>query len=171
MTTPLRHALPTDRLPHGWQVISVLLLVGALFSLGWALSQAGLLDLAATGIAFFTTTLVRQMGVSITSRAPKEFEGSARLIDQVRSDFALWLAHRTLLSHALLAVGYTILFLLLRAATSAILTVIASPWIALAAGLALAAAVASPLLIRSLGETLAGRSGRAETAEEVNTDD
>lgn len=179
MSTPLRRALPTDNLPHGWQVGATMLLVGALFSLAWALSQAGLLDLAATGTAFFAVTLARQMGLGLTGRVPREFQGTARMIDQARSDFAAWIAARTLLSHALIAVAYTVAFLLLRAAMTATLTVIASPWLALAVGLALAAAVASPLLIRSLIETVSGSAGRrteaapetTETTGEVSTDE
>lgn len=163
MTTPIARALPTDRLPHGWQVLATMLLAGSLFALGWALSQAGLLDVASTGLAFFTVTLARQMGVSLSSRAPREFAGTARIIDQARTDFQNWVAGRTLLSRALIAAVLTIGFLLLRAAISGILTVIASPWVALAVGLAAAAAVASPFLVRALMETVSGGSGRVET--------
>lgn len=166
--TPLSRALPTDRLPHGWQVAATLLLTGALFALGWALSQAGLLDIAATGLAFFGVALARQMRVGFTTRAPREFSGSARMLDQIRSDFQTWLSGRTLLSHALIAAAHTTAFLLLRSAISAVLSVIASPWVALAVGLAAAAAVASPFLVSAVIDTLAGRSGLTETGEEVS---
>lgn len=168
MTTPLSRALPTDRLPHGFQVLATVLLTGALFAIGWALSEAGLLDLAATGLAFFVVTFARQMGVGLSSRAPKEFAGSAKIIDQIRADWTAWIAHRTVLSRALIATVMTVGFLLLRAAITGLLTVIASPWVALAAGLAISAAVASPVLMRALIETIGGGSGRAETVEEAS---
>lgn len=151
---------------HIWHVLGTVLLVGAVFSLAWALSAAGMLDLAATGVAYFVVTLARQMGVGLTTAAPREFAGSAQLISQLQTDFARWLSTRSMIAHALIAMGYTIAFLLARAALSAILTVIASPWVALAAGLALAAAVASPSLIRSLFDAVGKRSQRAEELEE-----
>ena len=171
MTTPIARALPTDRLPHGWQVLATMLLAGSLFALGWALNQAGLLDVASTGLAFWAVTFARQMGVSLSRRAPKEFAGTARIIDQLRADFTAWIAGRTILSRALIAAVLTVAFLLLRAAISGILTVIASPWVALAVGLAAAAAVASPFLVRALMETIGGSSGRVETEGEASTDE
>ena len=153
---------------HIWHVAGTILLVGALFSLAWALSRAGMLDLAATGSAFFIVTLMRQLGVGLATVAPREFEGSANLVRQLQSDFARWIATRSVVAHALIAMAYTAAFLLSRAALSAILTVIASPWVALAVGLALAAAVASPSLISSLID-VAGR--RAESEEDVEGKD
>lgn len=145
---------------HVWHVAGTVLLVGAIFSLAWALSQAGMLDLAATGVAYFAVTFMRQLGVGLATAAPREFEGSANLIRQLQTDFARWLAARSVVAHALIAVAYTVAFLLSRAALSAILTVIASPWVALAVGLALAAAVASPSLISSLFDVVGRRAGR-----------
>src|SRR5690625_7716646 len=83
---------------------------------------------------------MRQLGVGLTTVAPREFDGSANLIRQLQADFARWIATRSVVAHALIAMAYTAAFLLSRAALSAILTVIASPWVALAVGLALAAA-------------------------------
>ena len=173
MSTPLARAMPTDRLPHGWQVLATVLLTGALFALGWALSEAGLLDLAATGLAFWALAFARQMGLDLGRRAPKEFSGTAQIITQMRADWTAFLRHRTILSRALIATAMTIGFLMLRAAITGLLTVIASPWIALAVGLAAAAAVASPFLVRALMETIAGGSGRAdvETEGEASTDE
>lgn len=171
MSTPIARVLPTDRLPHGWQVAASVLLVGALFSLAWALSEAGLLDLAATGLAFWALAFARQMGLDLSRRAPKEFSGTAQIISQMRADWTAFLRHRTILSRAVIATAMTVGFLMLRAAITGLLTVIASPWIALAAGLALAAAVASPFLVRALMETIGGSSGRVETEGEANTDE
>ncbi|SMX86169.1 hypothetical protein [Brevibacterium aurantiacum] len=156
---------------HAWHVGATCLLVGAIFSLAWALSRAGMLDLAATGLAFFVTALARQMGIGLSTAAPREFEGSANLLRQLQADFARWLSTRSVIAHALIALGYTIAFLLARAALSGIMTVIASPWVALAAGLALAAAVASPSLVRSLAEAAGGRSQREESVGERGSDD
>ena len=155
---------------HIWHVAGTVLLVGAIVSLAWALSQAGMLDLAATGLSFFLVTLMRQLGVGLTTVAPREFDGSANLIRQLQADFARWIATRSVVAHALIAMAYTAAFLLSRAALSAILTVIASPWVALAVGLALAAAVASPSLISSLIDAV-GRRAESEQEGDVEGKD
>lgn len=156
---------------HVWHVGATCLLVGAVFSLAWALSRAGMLDLAATGVAFFVTAFARQMGIGLSTAAPREFERSTNLLRQLQADFARWLSTRSVIAHALIALGYTIAFLLARAALSGMLTVIASPWVALAAGLALAAAVASPSLIRSLAEAVGARRQADDSADERGSDE
>lgn len=155
---------------HIWHVAGTVLLVGAIVSAAWALSQAGMLDLAATGLSFFLVTLMRQLGVGLATVAPREFDGSANLIRQLRADFARWIATRSVVAHALIAMAYTAAFLLSRAALSAILTVIASPWVALAVGLALAAAVASPSLISSLIDVV-GRRAESDPEGDVEGED
>lgn len=94
---PLLRALPSDKLPHVWQVCSTLLAVASMFTLCWWLSKNGLLDLAATGISFFAVTFLRMVGPSLAKRAPREFERTAGLLDTARADFAQWMSHRKLL--------------------------------------------------------------------------
>ena len=154
---PLFKALPTDRLPHGWQVLATLLAGGAVFTLCWYLSQKGLLDIAATGLSFFIFTLIRQLGTSLTSRAPSEFAKSASMIDAFRADLAAWSANRKMLTHVLIAFGATLLFLAGRAIASTVMVLIASPWLALALGLMVAAAVASPVLVKGIADSIKTR--------------
>lgn len=151
---PLLRVLPTDRLSHGWQVLATLLAGASFFVLCWYLSKQGLLDLAATGLAFFVVSLVRQLGSVVTSRVPKEFVKSASMVAQLRADLSEWMANRKLLSHVLIALVATLVFLLIRSVAATLMGWIASPWLALAIGLAIAAAVASPVLVKSLGDSL-----------------
>lgn len=146
----LTRILPTDRLPHGWQVAAVLLGVASIFTLCWYLSEKGLLDLAATGLSFFVVTLLRLLGPSLESKAPAEFKTSAALIDQLRADYARWVGSRKISSQMLIAFVLTISFLIGRFIAATVLTAIASPWLALALGLMLAAVVASPVLVRGV---------------------
>lgn len=159
---PLLKALPTDRLPHIWQVLATLLVVASAFTMCWYLSQKGLLDLAATGVAFYTVTLMRALGPSLSRRAPTELKRTAGLIDVAREDFAAWMANRKLLSLALIAAVTTVAFLVFRYIASAVMTMIASPWLALAVGLAVAAAVASPVLVKGVWASITARDPAAE---------
>lgn len=161
--------LPTDRLPHGWQVIAVLLGVASVFTLCWYLSEQGLLDLAATALSFFILTLIRLLGPSLESKAPREFKRSAALFDQLRRDYAHWMTERRLSSQMVIAFVMTVCFLVGRFIASTVLTAIASPWLALALGLMLAAAVASPVLVRGLMDTVKSGAPRKPTQDEATT--
>jgi predicted lysophospholipase L1 biosynthesis ABC-type transport system permease subunit len=164
---PLLRALPSDKLPHVWQVCSTLLAVASMFTLCWWLSKNGLLDLAATGISFFAVTFLRMVGPSLAKRAPREFERTAGLLDTARADFAQWMSHRKLLSLSIIALVSTIAFLIGRFIASTVMAAIASPWLALAVGLALAAAVASPVLVRSIAESFRKPSDESEGNDNV----
>lgn len=150
---PLLKVLPTDRLPHFWQVLATLLAVASVFTVCWWLSQQGLVDVCATGLSFFVVSLTRMMGPSLAKRAPREFRRTAGLLDTVRADFAEYMANRKLVSLAIIAMASTIFFLLGRFIASTVMTAIASPFLALAVGLALAAGVASPVLVKSIAES------------------
>lgn len=149
----------TDRLPHGWQVLATLLAIGAVFSLGWSLSKAGALDLAATALSFFLLRLLGQLGWRPRSTGG-HFEGTFSVVSQLRSDYASWSASHGVLAQAVLALGWTILFLVLRLAVSWLLGVVTTFWTALAAGLAVAAFVASPVLAQSVAGLFRGGARR-----------
>ncbi|NJE65498.1 hypothetical protein EZE58_01090 [Brevibacterium sp. LS14] len=151
---------------HKWQVAAVILLGGALFALGWALSQSGLLEIAATGLAFFATSFARSMWAT-SSWAPKEFAKSAGLISQLRADWNEWISTRGTLAKALMALAMTVVFMVIRAVVSGALQVIASPWIALAIGLAGAAVIASPSLIRGAITAFRERREGDQVSDEV----
>lgn len=153
----------TDKLPHGWQVLATLFAVASVFTLCWWLSQKGLLDLASTGVSFYAMTLARNLAPNVSDRAPKEFAGTAQLIDQARTDFQTWVNNRKVLSIAIISFVFTVVFLIIRYTTSLIMGFIASPWLALAVGLALAACVASPVLVR---EIVGGLKGKLASHEE-----
>lgn len=91
---PLASILSIDRIPHAWQVIATLLAVASLWTLCWWLSEKGKLDLAATGLSFYIVALLRQIGGSMSSRAPKEFQRTAGIFDTARAEFAAGMASR-----------------------------------------------------------------------------
>lgn len=70
-----------------------------------------------------------------------------------------------------MALAMTIVFMVIRAVVSGALQVVASPWIALAIGLAGAAVIASPSLIRgSITTFIERRSGEQVSGEVVDHD-
>ena len=143
----------TDKISHGWNVLGTLLLGGALFAAAWGLSQAGQLDMAATGLSFFVMTMLRFTGPSLMKRAP-EFAGTSALVNQARADLSSWLESRRLLSLCLISLALTLGFLVVRAAAAWALGIIASPWLALALGLGVAAIVAAPTIIKVISNNL-----------------
>lgn len=155
---PLLRALPTDRLPHGWQLLATLLAVASAFTFCWYISQHGWVDIAASGVAFYAVTFLRMLGPNLAKRAPREFRRTASILDTARGEFAEWMGNRKLLSLAIIALVSTVVFLIGRFVASTLMIAISSPWLALAVGLALAAAVASPVLVKSLVESFKGSS-------------
>lgn len=164
---PLLKVLPTDRLPHIWQVLATLLAVASVFTLCWWLSQQGLLDLAATAISFYVVSMMRMLGPSLAKRAPREFRRTAGLLDTARAEAAEWMANRKLLSLAIIAFLSTVAFLIGRFIASTVMTAIGSPWLALAGGFAVSAAVSSPVLLKSIMESFKGASGQGKGGQDV----
>ena len=146
----------TDRLPHGWQVLATILAVGGLFSIAWGLSIAGQLDLAASGLSFFVMTLLPRLG---WAGRVSEFSGTLEIIRQMRSDWDRYMGRRGVLAHVVVALGLTIVWLVLRVITTWVLHIVTTPWTALGAGLLLAAVVASPLLIQAVTAPIRAQKG------------
>lgn len=159
----------TDRLPHGWQVLATILAMGALFSLGWALSQAGQLDLAATGLSFFAVRFLASTGMP-ESRVPREFRGTWTIIQQAQADYRAFMGSRGILAKALIAATWTVAFLVFRTITVFVLHIVTTPWTALAAGLLVAAAITSPYLFRAAGQWITRPRTRIEDPADVHAD-
>ena len=183
---PLKAIMPSV-LPWGYQIVGTLIATASLTVLCWYLSQNGLLDIAATGLSFFIVTVTRQIAPSLSSRAHKtDFANSAQILEALRNDFSAWMSrcrrgdqtrcrgndfsawmsHRRVLGHVLIAIAATLLFLVCRLVASSVLTMIASPLLALALGLAVTAAIASPVLIKALIDTVT--SSAAPTKESTD---
>lgn len=164
---PLLKVLPTDRLPHTFQIIATIFAGASIFTLCWYLSMKGLLDLAATGLCFFILQFLRSSGVSLARRAPSEFTQTATMIDTARAEFAEWMSNRKLLSRIILAFLATVIFLVGRVISATVLTWIASPWLALALGLAVTAVVVSPVLFKALADSF--KSGKTSNTSNAST--
>lgn len=139
-----------NNLPHIFQIAATVAIGGSLFFVSWWLSTQGWLEMGATALTFFVMQIIRMSGVSIAKRAPREFSQTASTIDTARREFGDWIANNKVLANCLLAVLFTGIFLAGRLAASSVMTLIASPLLAVALGLAVTAVVISPVLFRAL---------------------
>lgn len=165
-----------NNLAHGWQVAATVAVGGSLFFVSWWLSVQGWLELGATALTFFVLQLTRMSGVSLAEKAQKsapQLKQTATNIDTARREFRDWVAANTILANTILAVLFTAVFLAGRVAASAVMTLIASPLLAAALGLAVTAAVISPVLVRSIfgsfkHEETQPNAGEGQTAADAS---
>ena len=73
---------PMERLAHGWQVLASLLLTGAVTALCYALSQAGLAELAGTAMSFYAVFVgTRVFAKVVASRPGGHFGATSNIRD------------------------------------------------------------------------------------------
>ena len=151
---------PMERLAHGWQVLASLLLTGAVTALCYALSQAGLAELAGTAMSFYAVFVGTRVFAKVAASRPGgHFGATKNLLRQAQADFRTWMTDRTLLALFVLGVPATVSYVALRSACIALLAVFGNLWFAVAFGLLFGALVASPVLFRDLGRLVTRDSG------------
>lgn len=160
---------PMERLAHGWQVPASLLLTGAVTALCYALSQAGLAELAGTALSFYAVFVGTRVFAKVAASRPGGHFGTTKnLLRQAQADFRTWMTDRTLLALFVLGVPATVSYVALRSACIALLAVFGNLWFAVAFGLPLGALVASPSLFRDLGRVATRDSGSVHPEAPVN---
>lgn len=142
-----------NNLPHIFQIVATVAIGASLFFVSWWLSTQGWLEMASTAVAFFIMQVIRMSGASMTKVLPREMPKTASTIDTLRQEFGEWIANNRLAANMILAVIFTGLFLVGRLAASGVMTLIASPLLAVAIGLAVTAVVVSPVLFRAMLDT------------------
>ena len=160
---------PMERLAHGWQVLASLLLTGAVTALCYALSQAGLAELAGTAMSFYAVFVGTRVFAKVAASRPGgHFGATKNLLRQAQADFRTWMTDRTLLALFVLGVPATVSYVALRSACIALLAVFGNLWFAVAFGLLFGALVASPVLFRDLGRLVTRDSGISPTEAPVS---
>lgn len=148
---------------HGWTVLGTLLACGAVGMAAWAISNAGMLDMAATGLSFFFLQLVTMMmkaGLIVLPEAnTKDFAESRGILKTLWRDFQAFQASSPIWRMALLAVGFTLAYLLFRFGLSLTLGVFGNIWIAGAASALVASLIVSPKLFSGMFSKMKSRSG------------
>lgn len=147
---------PLERLAHGWQVLASLLLTAAVTALCYALSQAGLAELAGTAMSFYAVFVgLRLFAKVAVANSGGHFSGTKQIVQQMRQDFEAWMNDRTVLALFIIGIPMTVGYVALRSVCIAMLGVFGNVWFAVAFGLLFGALVASPILFRDLGRLVA----------------
>lgn len=148
---------------HAWTVLGTLLACGAIGMLAWAISAAGALDLAATGLSFFFVQFVSMMFKAgllvVPQRASSDFVESRRMVKTLWREFQAFQARSPIWRMALLAFGFTLAYMVFRLGLSLALGVFGNIWVAGAASALLASFIVSPRLFASMFSKMKTRSG------------
>lgn len=154
-----------DSLPHGWNVLASIFIGGAITALAYALSSAGLAELAGTFLTYWVVFCFQRLFSKMAGSRKGHFAGSSAMLRQFQQDAAAWMRDRTVLSIFLLGFFVAVAFTAARSGVIGLLQVFGNPWFALAGGLLVAALVASPVLFRDLGAALGSGSEGDEPHE------
>lgn len=148
---------------HAWTVLGTLLACGALAMAAWAISNAGLLDLAATGLTMFGFQLISLMFKSglivVPEKKSAEFAQTASHVKIAWREFQEWQGRSPIWRLAALALAYTFAFLIARFFLSIALGIFANVWIAGAMGALVASLIVAPTLFAKGYKALKAKSG------------
>lgn len=168
-----------DRGPdnHAWTVLGTLLACGAVGMLAWAISNAGMLDLAATGLTVFFFQLVQMMfkvGLLVLpeKKANSDFRETSGLLKTAWREFQQFQARSPIWRLALMALAYTIVFMIVRFCLSIALGVFSNIWVAGAASALVASLIVAPGLFGGFFSKMKSKSGvQIKTADDDQSDD
>lgn len=159
---------------HGWKVLATLLACGAVGMTAWAISNAGALDLAATGLTMFLAQLISMMMkvglIVLPEKKTGNFTETSGFLKTAMHEFQVWQANSPIWRLAAMAMGYTVVFMIARWGLSIVLSVFSNVWIAGAASALVAALIVAPNLFSSMFKSMS-KSGvqlRTQVAEEAD---
>src|SRR5699024_1787018 len=122
---------------HAWTVLGTLLACGAVGMAAWAISNAGALDLAATGLFFFFMPLISMMLkaglIVVPEKNRKDFGETRGLLKTAWREFQEFQGRSPIWRMALLALGFTVGYMIFRWGLSVALGIFSNVWIAGAA--------------------------------------
>lgn len=148
---------------HTWTVLGTLLACGAIGMLAWAVSAAGALDLAATGLSFFFVQLFSMMFkagfIVMPEKNSSDFVESRGMLKTLWREFQEFQGRSPIWRMALLALGFTVVYMVFRLGLSFALGVFSNIWIAGAASALIASFIVSPRLFSSMFSKMKSRSG------------
>jgi hypothetical protein len=149
---------------HGWKVLGVILAVAALVAGGYGLATAGLLELAASMIAAFLSMFLQLLFRNGVIVLPEKKSEDARIeegkgaVKAIAGMVQAWIDRSSILRLALIAIGYAVVFILVRAGVSALLRLTANVWVAAMFGGLLAAAICAPTVFAGIVRTLKSKT-------------
>lgn len=155
---------------HIYTVIGTLLACGAVGMVAWVISNAGMLDLAATSLTVFFFQLVQMMlkvGLLVLpEKQSTDFVETRSMLKKVWREFQEFQARSPIWRLMVLALGYTLAFLIVRLGLSAALSVFNNIWIAGAASALVASLIIAPNLFSGFFSKLKSKGVRIKTTTE-----
>ena len=145
---------------HAWTVLGTLLACGAVGMAAWAISNAGALDLAVTGMSFFFMQLISMMFkaglIVVPEKNSKDFGETRGLLKTAWREFQ---GRSPIWRMALLALGFTLGYMIFRWGLSVALGIFSNIWIAGAASALIASFIVAPQLFMNLVSKMKTKSG------------
>lgn len=150
-------------LNHGWTVLGTLFIFFGLGMGAWAIASFGLLELAATGMSFFFVQLISMMFkaglIVLPEKNSSEFSQTSGFVKTAWREFQEFQGRSPIWRMALLAIGFTLAYLIFRWGLSVAFGIFANPWLAGSAVAILASLVVAPNLFASFAGKLKSKSG------------
>lgn len=148
---------------HAWTVLGTLLACGAVGMAAWAISAAGALDLAATGLSFFFVQLISMMFkaglIVVPEKNISDFAESRGMLKTLWREFQEFQGRSPIWRLAVLAFGFTVAYMIFRLGLSFALGIFGNIWIAGASAALLASFIVAPQLFSSMLAKMKTRSG------------
>ena len=139
-------------------MLGTLLGVGGVGAIAWAMAQAGFLEFAATGLTMFLVQLVSLMFKSGMLQLPEhkttEFTATSGILRTIWQDYQRFQASSPVWRLALLALGYTVVFMLMRFLLTLALGIFENVWVAGGMAALLAALIVAPQMFSKVFRTM-----------------
>lgn len=159
---------------HGWQVAGTIIGIGGVGMLAWALSNAGMLDLAATGLTVFGFQFVGLMLKAGLLVLPEDdgpdFRETKGALRTAWREFQAFQARSPIWRLAAMAVIYTIGFMIVRLLLTYAMGIFSNVWIAGGISALVASVIIAPTLISNLVKGIGSKTGVAVTKDKSDRD-
>lgn len=159
---------------HGWQVAGTIIGIGGVGMLAWALSNAGMLDLAATGLTVFGFQFVGLMLKAGLLVLPEDdgpdFRETKGALRTAWREFQAFQARSPIWRLAAMAVIYTIGFMIVRLLLTYAMGIFSNVWIAGGISALVASVIIAPTLISNLVKGIGSKTGVAVTKAKGDRD-
>lgn len=137
------------------RIVATVLLFGGAGAVAWSVAQGQHAEIAATGMTLMIVMMAKLMYRRGLVRLPstgggEDFAATRGMIAQVSGEYQRWLAGTSMPALTLIAIGYALAFLLLRAAVSAAFSVFQNLWVAGGCAAIVGAIVVFPSLLPSI---------------------
>ncbi|GAA4741806.1 hypothetical protein [Gordonia alkaliphila] len=145
------------------RIVATLLLFGGAGAIAWTVAQGPNAEMAASGLSMMIVMMVKlsyargRISIPKGDNGTDEFAVTKGVVSQVAGEYAAWMAKASMPVMALIAAGYAIGFLILRAGVAAALGVFSNLYVAGGAAAMAGALVVFPSLVPNMIRGLKSR--------------